>query len=214
MRFHGAAERGLLPWRRALSDRGLTHGCGISQYLLLQRASPTNRLDIRPRRTARSPSSRSHCAGALRAAWVWISGFVFASARANGARRRSSHPARPPADLSAHRSAATLNAHLTRTDLFSPCSFADSRVLRLVPYHVVPRNFEVIAMNTRNRSRHFPFAVMIATALTAWLQPAMATESLTSSQHHVCWKYVREHHGHPGKGVDVVKVVDPCPKHG
>lgn len=78
-------------------------------------------------------------------------------------------------------------------------------------------------MNTRNRFRYLPFVVMIAAALSAWLPPAMAADSPMPAQHHmnardrdmhVCKKYMREHHGHPGKGVDVVKVVDPCLEHG
>jgi hypothetical protein len=71
-------------------------------------------------------------------------------------------------------------------------------------------------MNTRNRFRYFSFAAMMATALSAWLQPAMAAGLPTPADRdmHQCKTYVREHHGHPGKGVDVVKVVDPCPKHG
>lgn len=77
-------------------------------------------------------------------------------------------------------------------------------------------------MTTRNYFRYLPAAVMTA-ALSVWLQPAMAADSLTPAQHrmdaqdrdmHLCKTYVREHHGHPGKGVDVVRVVDPCPKHG
>lgn len=78
-------------------------------------------------------------------------------------------------------------------------------------------------MNTRNRFRFFPFAVMTA-ALSVWLQPAMAADPPKPVQQqvkaqdrdmHLCKKYVREHHGHPGKGVDIVKVVYvPCPKHG
>lgn len=71
-------------------------------------------------------------------------------------------------------------------------------------------------MKTRNRFRHFPFAVMIAAALTVWLQPAMAADSPSPAPRdmHRCKTYVREHHGHPGKRVDVVKAVEPCPKHG
>lgn len=78
-------------------------------------------------------------------------------------------------------------------------------------------------MNTRNRFRPFPSALMIAAALSVWLQPAMAADSLTPARHQMdaqdrdmrpCKTYVREHRGHPGKGVDIVKVVDSCPKHG
>lgn len=71
-------------------------------------------------------------------------------------------------------------------------------------------------MNTRNRSRYFPFAVMMAAASSVWLQPAMAADSPTQARLDMqrCKTYVREHHGHPGKGVDVVKTVDLCPKHG
>ena len=77
-------------------------------------------------------------------------------------------------------------------------------------------------MNTRNCFRYFPSAVMMAAALSVWLQPAMAEDSPTPVRHpmdaqdrdmHPCKTYVREHHGHPDKGVDVVKVLDPCPKH-
>lgn len=79
-------------------------------------------------------------------------------------------------------------------------------------------------MNTGNRFRFFLFALM-TTAVSVWLQPtAMAADPPKPAQQqgkvqdrdtHLCKKYVREHHGHPGKGVDVVKVVYvPCPKHG
>ncbi|MBL8271563.1 hypothetical protein [Steroidobacter sp.] len=77
-------------------------------------------------------------------------------------------------------------------------------------------------MNTRNRFRRSAFAVMIAAALSVWLQPAMAANSLTPARHQMdaqdrdmrlCKTYVREHHGHPGKGVHVVTVVDRCLKH-
>ena len=76
-------------------------------------------------------------------------------------------------------------------------------------------------MNARNCFPRFPFAVMVTVALSVWLHPAMAADSPTPARHpmdvqdmHPCKTYVRDHHGHPGKGVDVVKVVDPCPTHG
>lgn len=75
-------------------------------------------------------------------------------------------------------------------------------------------------MNTRNRFRDVLWASMTA-ALLIGLQPAaMAADSQKPTQQQVkdrdgrmCKKYVREHRGHPGKGVDIVKVVYvPCPK--
>ena len=71
-------------------------------------------------------------------------------------------------------------------------------------------------MNTRNCFPRFPFAVMVTVALSVWLHPAMAADSPTQARLDMqrCKTYVREHHGHPGKGVDVVKTVDLCPKHG
>lgn len=79
-------------------------------------------------------------------------------------------------------------------------------------------------MNTRNRFRDVLFVLMI-TALFVGLQPAaMAADPPKPAQEQakgqdrdtrLCKKYVREHHGHPGKGVDIVKVVYvPCPKKG
>ncbi len=69
-------------------------------------------------------------------------------------------------------------------------------------------------MNTRKSLRHILFAVTTA-AMSVWLQPAaMAAEPTKPTQQQLkhsdvplCKKYVREHHGHPGKGVDIVRVV-------
>lgn len=75
-------------------------------------------------------------------------------------------------------------------------------------------------MNARNRFRYFLFAVTTA-AISVWLQPvALAADQPRPTQQQLqdrdglmCKKYLREHHGHPGKGVDVVKVVYvQCPK--
>lgn len=84
-------------------------------------------------------------------------------------------------------------------------------------------------MNTRNHLRSFLFAVTTA-SVSLLLQPvafaadppkptepkpavqAMDHEK-TMDHEKKCKKYVREHHGHPGKGVDVVKVVYvECPQ--
>lgn len=78
-------------------------------------------------------------------------------------------------------------------------------------------------MNTRNRFRFFLFAVTTA-VMWLGLQPAaMAADApkptqpqlkdLKDRDTRLCKKYVREHRGHPGKGIDTVKVVYvPCPK--
>ena len=75
-------------------------------------------------------------------------------------------------------------------------------------------------MNTRNRFRYFLFAVTTA-AISVWLQPAALAsdqpkptqQQLQDRDGRMCKKYLREHHGHPSKGVDVVKVVYvQCPK--
>jgi hypothetical protein len=83
-----------------------------------------------------------------------------------------------------------------------------------------PKHFEEIDMNTGKRFRYFLSAVTMA-SMAVWLQPAaMAAESTKPTQQPpkvhdsgLCKKYVREHHGHPAKGVDIVKVVYvECPK--
>ena len=59
-------------------------------------------------------------------------------------------------------------------------------------------------MTSRNYSRVSMFA--IAAALASFLlQPtAFAAPAQANGQ---CWHYVRTHHGHPGKGIDVVERV-------
>lgn len=73
-------------------------------------------------------------------------------------------------------------------------------------------------MNTRNRFRLF---AMTTAVMSVGLQPAaMAADPPKPTQQQLkdrdtgpCKKYVREHRGHPGKGVDIVKVVYvQCPK--
>jgi hypothetical protein len=95
-------------------------------------------------------------------------------------------------------------------------------------------NFEVIAMNARNRFHDFLFA-SITTVMFLGLQsaalaagPPKADQQQAQEQAKAqeraktrdrdsgqCKKYVREHHGHPAKGVEIVKVVYvPCPQKG
>lgn len=72
-------------------------------------------------------------------------------------------------------------------------------------------------MNTRNHLRSFLFAVTTASMSLLLQQAAFAADppkatapkmSMQTMDHEKkCKKYVREHHGHPGKGVDIVKVV-------
>jgi len=77
-------------------------------------------------------------------------------------------------------------------------------------------------MNTRNRFRDFLFALATAATFLALQPAALAADPPKPTQQQVraqdrdarlCKKYVREHRGHPGKGIDIVKVVYvPCPK--
>lgn len=64
-------------------------------------------------------------------------------------------------------------------------------------------------MTTRNNSRVFVFA--IASLASLLLQPtafaAPAADAKPAQANGQCRRYVRTHHGHPGKGLDVVKLV-------
>lgn len=87
-------------------------------------------------------------------------------------------------------------------------------------------------MNTRNRFRDFLFASITAATFLGLQPAAMAAADSPKADpqqakeqekaqeraktqdrdRRQCKKYVREHHGHPGKGVEIVKVVYvPCP---
>lgn len=68
-------------------------------------------------------------------------------------------------------------------------------------------------MTIRNEFRFFAFAIA---ASAAWLfipvtlfaaEPTGAKQALAQPADGQCKRYVREHHGHPGKGLDIVKVV-------
>ena len=65
-------------------------------------------------------------------------------------------------------------------------------------------------MTTRNKSRSF--VLSIAAALASFLlQPtafaATAADVKPAQSNAQCQHYAHTHHGHPGKGVDVVKLV-------
>lgn len=84
-------------------------------------------------------------------------------------------------------------------------------------------------MNARNRFREFLFASVTAVTFLGLQSAALAADPPKADQQQTkaqeqakaraqdrdtrqCKKYVREHHGHPSKGVEIVKVVYvPCP---
>lgn len=86
-------------------------------------------------------------------------------------------------------------------------------------------------MNTRNHFRDFLFASITAATFLGLQPAAMAADPPKADQQQAkeqakaqerakaqhrdtrqCKKYVREHRGHPSKGVEIVKVVYvPCP---
>lgn len=66
-------------------------------------------------------------------------------------------------------------------------------------------------MTSRNKSRFFVFSIVAALASfllqpTAFAAPAADTKPAQTADGQ-CRHYVRDHRGHPGKGVDVVKAV-------
>lgn len=75
-------------------------------------------------------------------------------------------------------------------------------------------------MNPRNRFRSFLLAPMTAVLFVGFQPTAIAADPPKAAQQQakaqdrdspLCKKYVREHRGHPGKGVDLIKVVYvPC----
>lgn len=68
-------------------------------------------------------------------------------------------------------------------------------------------------MTIRNEFRFFMFATAVAAAWLFIPLTLFAAESASPKQASaqaadgLCKRYVREHHGHPGKGTDIVKVV-------